>query len=116
MSTRRPAQAVAVVSSSAQRSPVPLLRKPRLLLLDEPTSALDPVMTGEVLDVVRELAENGQQIVLATHEVSFAKLVADWVIFLAQGQVQESCAAEEFFESPKTALAHQYLEGLARYR
>ena len=93
-----------------------LAPKPRLLLLDEPTSALDPVMTGEVLDVVRELAENGQQIVLATHEVSFAKLVADWVIFLAQGQVQESCAAKEFFQSPKTELARQYLEGLARYR
>jgi polar amino acid transport system ATP-binding protein len=93
-----------------------LAPKPRLLLLDEPTSALDPVMTGEVLDVVRELAENGQQIVLATHEVSFAKRVADWVIFLAQGRVQESCVAAEFFESPKTELARQYLEGLARYR
>ena len=93
-----------------------LAPKPRLLLLDEPTSALDPVMTGEVLDVIRELAENGQQIVLATHEVSFAKQVADWVIFLAQGQVQESSAGKEFFEAPKTELARQYLTGLARYR
>jgi len=89
---------------------------PRLLLLDEPTSALDPVMTGEVLDVIRELAENGQQIVLATHEVSFAQEVADWVIFLAQGRVQESSAAKDFFTSPQTDLAREYLQGLARYR
>lgn len=89
---------------------------PRLLLLDEPTSALDPVMTGEVLDVIRELAENGQQIVLATHEVSFAQEVADWVIFLAQGRVQESSAAKDFFTEPRTDLARDYLRGLARYR
>ncbi len=93
-----------------------LAPKPRLLLLDEPTSALDPVMTGEVLEVIRELAENGQQIVLATHEVSFAREVADWVIFLDQGRVQESVAASQFFEAPQTVLARQYLEGLARYR
>ena len=93
-----------------------LAPKPRLLLLDEPTSALDPVMTGEVLDVIRELAENGQQIVLATHEISFARKVADWVVFLAQGQVQESSAAKDFFTAPKTELAQQYLEGLAKYR
>lgn len=93
-----------------------LAPKPRLLLLDEPTSALDPVMTGEVLDVIRELAENRQQIVLATHEVSFAKQVADWVIFLAQGRVQESKPATEFFTAPSTELARQYLQGLARYR
>lgn len=93
-----------------------LAPKPRLLLLDEPTSALDPVMTGEVLDVIRELAENGQQIVLATHEVSFARQVADWVIFLAHGRVQESVPAPEFFASPRTELAREYLSELARYR
>jgi len=93
-----------------------LAPKPRLLLLDEPTSALDPVMTAEVLDVVRELAEGGQQIVLATHEVSFARRVADWVIFLAAGRVEESSAAVDFFESPDSTIAQQYLEGLSRYR
>ncbi len=93
-----------------------LAPEPRLLLLDEPTSALDPVMTGEVLDVVRELALNGQQIVLATHEVSFAKSVADWVIFLSQGRVKESRRAQDFFASPQTAEAQEYLRGLARYR
>ncbi|MDB6139379.1 MAG: amino acid transporter ATP-binding protein [Verrucomicrobiaceae bacterium] len=93
-----------------------LAPRPRLLLLDEPTSALDPVMTGEVLDVIRELAENGQQIVLATHEISFARKVADWVVFLAQGQVLESSSADDFFSRPKTELAQQYLDGLAKYR
>lgn len=93
-----------------------LAPRPRLLLLDEPTSALDPVMTGEVLDVIRELAESGQHIVLATHEISFAKLVADWVVFLADGRVVESSAATEFFSQPQSKLAKQYLEGLSKYR
>ena len=93
-----------------------LAPKPRLLLLDEPTSALDPVMTGEVLDVIRELAEAGQNIILATHEISFARKVADWVVFLAAGKVQESSAAVEFFTRPQTELAQRYLEGLSKYR
>lgn len=93
-----------------------LAPRPRLLLLDEPTSALDPVMTGEVLDVIRELAEGGQQIVLATHEISFAKLVADWVVFLAAGKVVESRGAPGFFSRPATAQAREYLDGLSRYR
>lgn len=93
-----------------------LAPRPRLLLLDEPTSALDPVMTGEVLDVIRELAEGGQQIVLATHEISFAKKVADWVVFLAAGKVVESKSAAEFFHQPTTAQAQTYLAGLSRYR
>jgi len=93
-----------------------LAPRPALLLLDEPTSALDPVMTGEVLDVIRELAVGGQQIVLATHEISFAKKVADWVVFLARGQVEESCPTEQFFNHPTSAVAREYLEGLSRYR
>lgn len=93
-----------------------LAARPRLLLLDEPTSALDPVMTGEVLDVIRELAQEGQQIVLATHELSFAKLVADWVVFLAEGQVQESVQATKFFNDPASSFAKDYLTALTRYR
>jgi polar amino acid transport system ATP-binding protein len=93
-----------------------LAPEPQLLLLDEPTSALDPVMTGEVLEVVQELADRGQQIVLATHEVSFAKKVADWVVFLAQGQVQESVSAADFFHQPQHPMAQEYLAGLAKYR
>jgi polar amino acid transport system ATP-binding protein len=93
-----------------------LAPRPSLLLLDEPTSALDPVMTGEVLDVVRELAEGGQQIVLATHEISFARRVADWVVFLARGRVEESSPASSFFEQPRSVLAQEYLQGLSKYR
>ncbi len=93
-----------------------LAPRPKLLMLDEPTSALDPVMTGEVLEVIRELAEGGQQIVLATHEISFAKKVADWVIFLASGRVEESSPAKDFFHEPSSLLARQYLDGLSKYR
>lgn len=93
-----------------------LAPRPRLLLLDEPTSALDPVMTGEVLDVVRELAEGGQQIVLATHEIHFARHVADWVVFLAGGRVLESRPAADFFREPACEAARDYLGGLSRYR
>lgn len=93
-----------------------LAPKPGLLLLDEPTSALDPVMTGEVLDVIRELAEGGQQIVLATHEVAFARKVADWVVFLAAGKVVESRPAADFFATPESAMAREYLSELGRYR
>ena len=73
-------------------------------------------MTGEVRNVIRELAHNGQQIVLATHEVSFARDVADWVIFLAQGRVQESRPSTDFFTAPQTDLAREYLHGLVRHR
>lgn len=93
-----------------------LAPQPRLLLLDEPTSALDPVMTGEVLDVIRELAQAGQRIVLATHEISFARQVADWVIFLAEGKVVESQNASGFFHAPVAEEARRYLQGLSRYR
>ncbi len=112
---KRPAQ---LSGGQQQRAAIAraLAPKPRLLLLDEPTSALDPVMTGEVLDVIRELAEGGQNIVLATHEISFAKLVADWVVFLADGKVEESSPASDFFTRPQSPLAQRYLEGLSKYR
>jgi polar amino acid transport system ATP-binding protein len=106
--------------SGGQQQRVALARaiapQPRLLLLDEPTSALDPMMTQDVLDLVRELAEGGQRIVLSTHEIAFARKVADWVVFLDQGKVIETGAAREFFEQPRTALAQQFVEALTRYR
>jgi polar amino acid transport system ATP-binding protein len=105
--------------SGGQQQRVALARaiapKPRLLLLDEPTSALDPVMTHEVLDVVRDLAESGQQLVLSTHEVNFARLVSDWVLFLDKGRVIESRPAKDFFESPDSPEAIRYLHALSRY-
>jgi len=112
---KRPAQ---LSGGQQQRAAIAraLAPRPHLLLLDEPTSALDPVMTGEVLDVIRELAETGQKIVLATHEISFARQVADWVVFLAEGRVVESAPASTFFAHPSSSLAQRYLEGLSKYR
>jgi polar amino acid transport system ATP-binding protein len=113
--SKRPAQ---LSGGQQQRAAIAraLAPRPRLLLMDEPTSALDPVMTGEVLEVIRELAEEGQQIVLATHEVSFARRVADWVVFLAAGKVVESAGAEAFFERPESEEARGYLGSLMRWR
>jgi polar amino acid transport system ATP-binding protein len=112
---KRPAE-----MSGGQQQRVALARafapKPGLLLLDEPTSALDPIMTQEVLDLILHLAHSGQQIVLSTHEISFARKVADWVVFLDHGCVVESAPAGRFFERPDTALARQFLETLTRYR
>jgi polar amino acid transport system ATP-binding protein len=106
--------------SGGQQQRVALARAiapgPKLLLLDEPTSALDPVMTQDVLDLIRELAEGGQRIVLSTHEISFARQVADWVLFLEQGKVVESAPARGFFASPAHATAKEFLETLTRYR
>lgn len=93
-----------------------LAPKPRLLLLDEPTSALDPVMTGEVLDVIGELAAEGQHIVLSTHEIAFARQVSDTVVFLSEGKAVETTATRRFFEEPTTEAARSYLQGLSKYR
>lgn len=106
--------------SGGQQQRVALARaiapKPKLLLLDEPTSALDPMMTQDVLDLIRALAEGGQRIVLSTHEISFARTVADWVLFLEQGRIVESAPAKEFFASPKHETAKEFLQALTRYR
>jgi len=106
--------------SGGQQQRVALARaiapKPKLLLLDEPTSALDPMMTQDVLDLIRGLAEGGQRIVLSTHEIAFARKVADWVLFLEHGKIVESAPAREFFESPQHGTAKEFLEALTRYR
>jgi polar amino acid transport system ATP-binding protein len=106
--------------SGGQQQRVALARaiasKPKLLLLDEPTSALDPMMTQDVLDLIRGLAEGGQRIVLSTHEISFARKVADWVLFLEHGKIVESAPARDFFASPQHATAKEFLEALTRYR
>ncbi|WP_050029775.1 amino acid ABC transporter ATP-binding protein [Verrucomicrobium sp. BvORR034] len=112
---KRPAE-----MSGGQQQRVALARaiapKPGLLLLDEPTSALDPVMTQEVLDLILRLAEDGQRTVLSTHEITFARKVADWVVFLDHGVVVESAPASQFFDQPGTDLARHFLESLTRYR
>jgi polar amino acid transport system ATP-binding protein len=82
---------------------------PKLLLLDEVTSALDPELSGEVLELIRDLKSSGTTIVMATHELGFAREVADWVIFLDQGVIAEEGEADEFFSKPKTARAKEFL-------
>jgi polar amino acid transport system ATP-binding protein len=83
--------------------------EPKVLLLDEVTSALDPELVGEVLDLVRELKSGGTTILMATHELSFAKEVADWVIFLENGEIHEQGEAKDFFENPQSARANEFL-------
>ncbi len=78
-----------------------LAMKPKVMLFDEPTSALDPEMIGEVLDTMKELAESGMTMIVVTHEMGFAREVADRVVFMADGQIVEVGTAEHFFESPR---------------
>lgn len=82
---------------------------PKLLLLDEVTSALDPELSGEVLELIRDLKTSGTTIVMATHELGFAREVADWVIFLDQGVIAEEGEAAEFFANPKNARTKEFL-------
>ncbi|MFP6873075.1 MAG: amino acid ABC transporter ATP-binding protein [Verrucomicrobiales bacterium] len=88
---------------------------PGLLFLDEPTSALDPEMTAEVLDLIAELKAGGQDIVLSTHEMGFARQVADEVAFLAEGKIAEIGNAARIFESGEDPRLRQFLSRVMRY-
>ena len=83
------------------------------MLFDEPTSALDPEMIQEVLDVMVELAQGGITMVVVTHEMGFARRVADRVVFMADGQIVEENNPEAFFEHPQHARAQQFLSKIA---
>lgn len=85
---------------------------PKLLLLDEVTSALDPELVGEVLDLIKDLKQSGTTIVMATHELSFARDVADWVIFLDKGVIAEEGEAAEFFRNPQKPRTKEFLSRL----
>lgn len=99
--------------SGGQKQRVAIARalaiRPELLLFDEPTSALDPEMVGEVLAVMRSLAAKGLTMVVVTHEMAFARDVADEVIFLDGGKLVETAPPEQFFNSPKTERAQRFL-------
>ncbi|MDB5815401.1 MAG: glnQ [Rhodocyclales bacterium] len=82
---------------------------PRILLFDEPTSALDPEMIKEVLDVIAELATQGITILCVTHEMGFARSVADRVIFMDEGQIVEQAAPEAFFDNPQSPRLKEFL-------
>ena len=105
--------------SGGQRQRVAIARavaiKPRVLLFDEPTSALDPEMTAEVLDVIRELGAEGQDLILVTHEMGFARLVADRVAFLAEGRIMECGTADQVFNAPATESCRRFLAAVLKY-
>lgn len=82
---------------------------PEVILFDEPTSALDPQLTGEVLDVMKKLAEEGTTMVVVTHEMEFARKVANWVVFMENGVIVEEGPAQEFFAHPKKERTLQFL-------
>lgn len=86
-----------------------LAMKPDVLLFDEPTSALDPMLVGEVLEVMHELAEEGSTMVVVTHEMEFARQVASRIIFMDGGEVVETGQPAQFFSAPQTEKAQQFL-------
>ena len=86
-----------------------LAMDPEVMLFDEPTSALDPEMVGEVLKVMQDLAQKGMTMVVVTHEMGFAKNVADEVWFMADGYIQEKAAPQQFFAHPQTSRAQDFL-------
>lgn len=83
--------------------------QPKVMLFDEPTSALDPEMVNEVLDVMVELAHEGMTMLCVTHEMGFARKVADKIVFMADGQILEQSTPDDFFEHPKTDRAKDFL-------
>lgn len=86
-----------------------LAMEPKVMLFDEPTSALDPEMVGEVLDVMTELAASGMTMIVVTHEMGFARKVADRVIFMADGEIVEDTDPEAFFTNPQSDRARDFL-------
>ncbi len=89
-----------------------LCMNPDVMLFDEPTSALDPEMVGEVLDVMKSLAREGMTMVVVTHEMGFAKDVADRVIFMCDGKIVEEGTPDDFFTNPKDERAKQFLKSI----
>lgn len=99
--------------SGGQKQRIAIVRAlamdPQVMLFDEPTSALDPEMVGEVLDLMKKLAEDGMTMVVVTHEMGFAKEVASRVLFIDEGVIKEENAPKEFFENPKNERLKEFL-------
>ena len=89
-----------------------LAMHPKAMLFDEPTSALDPEMINEVLEVMVRLAQQGMTMIVITHEMNFARRVADRVVFMADGQIVETGTPDEFFDHPKTQRAQDFLNSI----
>lgn len=92
-----------------------LAMKPKIMLFDEPTSALDPEMIGEVLDVMRTLANEGMTMVVVTHEMGFAREVADRIIFMDEGKILEIAEPDEFFHHPKNERTKLFLSRILKH-
>lgn len=92
-----------------------LCMEPRMMLFDEPTSSLDPEMIGEVLDVMVELADTGMTMVVVTHEMGFARKVADTMVFMEAGKVVEISPPETFFTNPKSDRARVFLDQILEH-
>ncbi len=108
------AEAFPASLSGGQKQRIAIIRammmKPKVLLFDEPTSALDPESIGDVLDLIREVADGGMTIMIVTHEMSFAKEIATRVVFIDEGKIIEEGTPEEFFAHPKTPRVKEFLE------
>ncbi|MFD6442718.1 amino acid ABC transporter ATP-binding protein [Peribacillus sp. NPDC060186] len=87
-----------------------LAMKPEVMLFDEPTSALDPELVGEVLDTMKQLAQEGMTMIVVTHEMAFAKEVADWVIHMSQGTIIETGKPDNIFHNPKEERTREFLK------
>ena len=92
-----------------------LCMEPRILLFDEPTSALDPEMISEVLDVMSELAETGMTMIVVTHEMGFARRVADMMVFMDRGEIVETAPPETFFENPRSERCQRFLKQILHH-
>jgi len=92
-----------------------LAMKPKIMLFDEPTSALDPEMIKEVLDVMSDLAQSGMTMIVVTHEMGFAKMVADRIIFMDNGQVVENNTADNFFNEPNEERTKLFLQQILKH-
>lgn len=107
------AQAYPAQLSGGQKQRIAIVRslamEPKMMLFDEPTSALDPEMVGEVLQVMKQLAQEGMTMIVVTHEMGFAREVATRILFMDQGQVLEEAPPQEFFASPKHARLQDFL-------
>ena len=100
------AQRVAIARSLAMQ--------PQIMLFDEPTSALDPQMTQEVLDTIKELAHEGMTMVVVTHEMNFAREVANRIIFLSRGQIIEEGSSTKMFDNPQSNITREFLKSAFR--
>ena len=92
-----------------------LCMEPKIMLFDEPTSALDPEMIAEVLDVIIDLAEEGMTMVVVTHEMGFARKVADRMVFMDEGSIVETGNPKQFFDSPKTERCKMFLNQILQH-